>query len=162
YLLVGFLAVNPELPGEQSPSLTNTGLEAVLFYLVAYFITTLGAFGVLSVLSDPIRDAEKLEDYKGLDRKSTRLNSSHVKISYAVIYSLSLHDALPICYLLVGFLAVNPELPGEQSPSLTNTGLEAVLFYLVAYFITTLGAFGVLSVLSDPIRDAEKLEDYKG
>src|SRR5690606_24237605 len=40
------------------------------------------------------------------DRKSTRLNSSHVKISYAVfclnatattaMYTLSLHDALPI------------------------------------------------------------------
>src|SRR5690554_6486784 len=40
------------------------------------------------------------------DRKSTRLNSSHVRISYAVfclndtapteIYTLSLHDALPI------------------------------------------------------------------
>src|SRR5476649_2475850 len=28
----------------------------------------------------------------GLDRKSTRLNSSHT-----VIYTLSLHDALPIC-----------------------------------------------------------------
>src|SRR5690625_3719369 len=43
------------------------------------------------------------------DRKSTRLNSSHVAISYAVlclkhpalsvICSLSLHDALPICHL---------------------------------------------------------------
>src|SRR5690606_6265 len=43
------------------------------------------------------------------DRKSTRLNSSHVKISYAVfclkyastthIYTLSLHDALPISFL---------------------------------------------------------------
>src|SRR5437660_705861 len=41
-----------------------------------------------------------------LDRKSTRLNSSHVAISYAVfclnhratsaVYTLSLHDALPI------------------------------------------------------------------
>src|SRR5579862_7516743 len=32
-----------------------------------------------------------------LDRKSTRLNSSHSSISYAVeIYTLSLHDALPI------------------------------------------------------------------
>ena len=35
-----------------------------------------------------------------LDRKSTRLNSSHANISYAVfcleIYTLSLHDALPI------------------------------------------------------------------
>src|SRR3990167_7509310 len=44
-----------------------------------------------------------------LDRKSTRLNSSHSQISYAVfffndtatteIYSLSLHDALPILLL---------------------------------------------------------------
>src|SRR5882724_9176780 len=43
-----------------------------------------------------------------LDRKSTRLNSSHLGISYAVfclkdaatpeIYTLSLHDALPIYY----------------------------------------------------------------
>src|SRR4029453_1214561 len=42
----------------------------------------------------------------GIDRKSTRLNSSHTVISYAVfffngtatteIYTLSLHDALPI------------------------------------------------------------------
>src|SRR5690625_1457002 len=44
-----------------------------------------------------------------LDRKSTRLNSSHVAISYAVfflnvpvptaIYTLSLHDALPIFFV---------------------------------------------------------------
>src|SRR5688572_4893772 len=43
----------------------------------------------------------------GRDRKSTRLNSSHSQISYAVfclndtsptaLYTLSLHDALPIC-----------------------------------------------------------------
>src|SRR5947209_5623187 len=43
-----------------------------------------------------------------VDRKSTRLNSSHANISYAVfclknpttteIYTLSLHDALPICF----------------------------------------------------------------
>src|ERR1035438_1992389 len=40
------------------------------------------------------------------DRKSTRLNSSHLGISYAVlttkIYSLSLHDALPICHPQLG------------------------------------------------------------
>src|SRR5690554_3088012 len=41
--------------------------------------------------------AQGLADYgcgSGEDRKSTRLNSSHVRISY--IYTLSLHDALPI------------------------------------------------------------------
>ena len=43
-----------------------TASEAVAFYLVAYFITTLGAFGVVTVLSNGERDADTLEDYTGL------------------------------------------------------------------------------------------------
>jgi NADH-quinone oxidoreductase subunit N len=54
YLLVAFLA-----GGEM-------GVEAVSFYLVAYFITTVGAFGILATLSDEDRDAENMEDYQGL------------------------------------------------------------------------------------------------
>src|SRR5258706_550546 len=42
------------------------GVEAVSFYLVAYFVTSLGAFGIIATLSDKDRDAEMLEDYKGL------------------------------------------------------------------------------------------------
>ena len=45
YLLVAFEASN------------TTASEAVAFYLVAYFITTIGAFGVVTVLSDEERDA---------------------------------------------------------------------------------------------------------
>jgi NADH-quinone oxidoreductase subunit N len=54
YLLVAFLAGG------------KLGAEAVSFYLVAYFITTTGAFGVLATLSDRDRDAEQIEDYRGL------------------------------------------------------------------------------------------------
>ena len=54
YLLVAFLAGG------------KLGIEAVSFYLVAYFITTTGAFGILATLSDKDRDAELLEDYRGL------------------------------------------------------------------------------------------------
>ena len=54
YLLVAFLA------GGQ------LGVEAISFYLVAYFITTVGAFGILATLSDKDRDAELMDDYKGL------------------------------------------------------------------------------------------------
>jgi NADH-quinone oxidoreductase subunit N len=54
YLLVAFLA---------SGSLAAT---AVTFYLVAYFVTTLGAFGVITVLSTRDRDADRLDDYQGL------------------------------------------------------------------------------------------------
>ncbi|MCP2044343.1 NADH-quinone oxidoreductase subunit N [Pontibacter sp. HSC-36F09] len=54
YLLVAFLAGN------------QMGVQAVTFYLVAYFITTVGAFGVIAMLSDTERDAEQLEDYRAL------------------------------------------------------------------------------------------------
>lgn len=54
YVLVAFLA------GQA------IGVEAVIFYLVAYFITTVGAFGILAMLSDKDRDAELMEDYQGL------------------------------------------------------------------------------------------------
>lgn len=54
YMLVAFLAGG------------TLGLEAVAFYLVAYFITTVGAFGVLTTLSDSHRDAELFEDVRGL------------------------------------------------------------------------------------------------
>lgn len=41
-------------------------IAAATFYLVAYFVTTLAAFGVVSILSDSQKDAESLEDYQGL------------------------------------------------------------------------------------------------
>jgi NADH-quinone oxidoreductase subunit N len=45
---------------------TNRGLHASVFYLISYFITTIGAFGVISLLSSDKYEAENIEDYKGL------------------------------------------------------------------------------------------------
>jgi NADH-quinone oxidoreductase subunit N len=45
---------------------TEKGIQASIFYLVSYFITTIGAFGVISLLSTCQYEAEKIEDYKGL------------------------------------------------------------------------------------------------
>lgn len=42
------------------------GLQAGMFYLVAYLVTTLGAFGVIAVMSRPEQDADDLEDFRGL------------------------------------------------------------------------------------------------
>ena len=42
------------------------GTSAATFYLVAYFVTSLGAFGIVTVLSTRDRDAGELEDYRGL------------------------------------------------------------------------------------------------
>ena len=54
YILVAFLASGA------------MALTAVAFYLVAYFVTTLGAFGVVTVASGEQRDADRIEDYRGL------------------------------------------------------------------------------------------------
>ncbi len=54
YLLVAFLAGG------------TLAVEAVSFYLVAYFVTTIGAFGVIAALSTGEAEAERLEDYRGL------------------------------------------------------------------------------------------------
>ena len=54
YLLVAFLAGGA------------LAVQAVTFYLVAYFITTLGAFGIVTVLSNGEREEDELEDYRGL------------------------------------------------------------------------------------------------
>jgi NADH-quinone oxidoreductase subunit N len=53
YLLVAFLAGG------------SLGATAVAFYLVAYFVTNLIAFGVVAVLSGR-READDIEDYRGL------------------------------------------------------------------------------------------------
>ncbi|MBI4785914.1 MAG: NADH-quinone oxidoreductase subunit N [Chloroflexi bacterium] len=54
YLLVAFLASGA------------LAVNAVAFYLVSYFVTTLGAFGVVTVLSSGERDADCVDDYRGL------------------------------------------------------------------------------------------------
>ncbi|MFH0821454.1 MAG: NADH-quinone oxidoreductase subunit N [Pseudomonadota bacterium] len=42
---------------------------AVAFYLTAYTVTTLGAFGVIAALSQSDREADSIEDYRGLARR---------------------------------------------------------------------------------------------
>jgi NADH-quinone oxidoreductase subunit N len=45
---------------------TGEGIEAAVFYLAAYFLTTLGAFGVISILSVCEKDADNIDDLQGL------------------------------------------------------------------------------------------------
>ncbi len=73
YLLVTVLASGP------------MAAAAAAFYLTAYFITTLGAFGVVTVLSDAERDADSMEDYRGLAWKRPWLAG----IFTAMLFSLA-------------------------------------------------------------------------
>jgi NADH-quinone oxidoreductase subunit N len=54
YLLVALVSAN------------DTGKGAVLFYLLAYAVTNLGAFGVVAVLESETRPNDQVRDYAGL------------------------------------------------------------------------------------------------
>ncbi len=54
YMLVAFVAAGA------------LAMEAVTFYLVAYFVTTLAAFGVIAVISGKEGDSDEIDDFRGL------------------------------------------------------------------------------------------------
>jgi NADH-quinone oxidoreductase subunit N len=59
-------------------------------------------------------------------------------------------------YMLIG-LAVAPDLLGADV-----NGVDALLFYLIAYVAMTVGAFAALSYLSTPDRPIETVDDLAG
>jgi len=73
YILVAFLAFG------------RTAAVAVLFYLVAYMATTLGAFGVVAELSGTHgRDAEDIADYRGLGTRRPLLAGTFALILFSL------------------------------------------------------------------------------
>jgi NADH-quinone oxidoreductase subunit N len=58
YMLLGFLAAN------------QTGFAAAMFYAISYVATTLASFGVVLLLSREGFEADHLDDYRGLNRRS--------------------------------------------------------------------------------------------
>jgi NADH-quinone oxidoreductase subunit N len=65
YMLVGIIAG----PGPEGSSFTRNGLAAVLFYLAAYGIMTIGAFAVVACLDKKGEEADDIEDLRGLALK---------------------------------------------------------------------------------------------
>ncbi len=57
YLLVGLVAAS------------SAGKAAMLFYLVAYSVTNLGAFGVLAALVTPVRQHDDVWDFAGMSKE---------------------------------------------------------------------------------------------
>jgi NADH-quinone oxidoreductase subunit N len=53
----------------------SVGIAAASFYIVAYFITTLIAFGVITILSGSERDFDNIDDYRGLAHRHPCVSS---------------------------------------------------------------------------------------
>jgi NADH-quinone oxidoreductase subunit N len=58
FMLMGFLAANP------------MGYSAAMFYVVAYVLTSLASFGMIMLLSRDGFEADKLDDFRGLNQRS--------------------------------------------------------------------------------------------
>jgi NADH-quinone oxidoreductase subunit M len=119
YLLVAFLASGPLAP------------LAVTFYLTAYFITTLGTFGVVSVLSCPDRDADDIEDYRGLAWRRPWLAA----VFMAMLFSLA---GIPLTAGFVGKF------------SLLAAGVHSSLWLLAVVLVvnSTIGLYYYLRIVA--------------
>ena len=120
YLLVTLLASGP------------MAIAAAAFYLVAYFITTIGAFGVVSMLSSKDRDADRIDDYRGLAWRNPWLAA----VFSAMLFSLA---GIPLTAGFVGkFYAV-------------SAGAESSLWALVIVLVinSALGLFYYLRIIAE-------------
>ena len=119
YLLVTLLASGPMAIG------------AAAFYLVAYFITTIGAFGVVSVVSGKDRDADLMEDYQGLAWRRPWLAT----VFSAMLFSLA---GIPLTAGFVGKFYV------------VGAGAESSLWPLVVVLVinSAIGLFYYLRIIA--------------
>jgi NADH-quinone oxidoreductase subunit N len=106
YVLVAFLAA-----GERAA-------VAVTFYLVAYFAATLVAFGVVAVLSTPEREADAIDDYRGLSGRRPALAAAFA----VALFSLA---GLPLTAGFIGKFYV------------VTAGAGAALWTLVVVLVLT-------------------------
>jgi NADH-quinone oxidoreductase subunit N len=106
------------------------GAAAGTFYLTAYMITTLGAFGVIAVLSASGRDAEDIEDYRGLFWRRPGL---------ATVFTVMLFSLAGIP-LTAGFLGKFYTVAAG-----TNSSIWVLIFVLVA--TSVIGLFYYLRVV---------------
>jgi NADH-quinone oxidoreductase subunit N len=98
-----------------------------MFYMVTYVLTTLGTFGMITLLSRQGFEAEEVDDMKGLARRSPWF------AGVMVIFMLSLAGLPPT----VGFyakLSVLQALISTNVPGLIWLAVAAVMFSLVGAF----------------------------
>jgi NADH-quinone oxidoreductase subunit N len=124
---------------------SNLGIGAGAFYLVAYFIMILGAFGVVTLLSSGERDADQLEDYRGLFWRRPAL----ALVFTAMLLSLA---GIP---LTAGFLA-------KFYLVAAGADAQAWLLILVLVVSSTIGLFYYLRVVTtlflQPVPEGQRFE----
>src|SRR5579864_4337579 len=112
YLLVALVAAN------------TAGKAAILFYVVAYAATNLGAFGVLAALSTPDRNHDDVRDFAGLGKDRPGL------AALLTVFLLSLGGFPPT----VGFVAKWYIFNAAIQQNLISLAILGVLTSVVSVF----------------------------
>jgi NADH-quinone oxidoreductase subunit N len=103
---------------------TDNGYSSALFYVIAYVLMTLGAFGMILLLSRAGFEAENLDDFRGLNQKS----KWYAFVMMVVMFSLA---GLPPT---VGFFAKLSVLQAVLDAGYTWLVVLAVMLSLVGAF----------------------------
>jgi NADH-quinone oxidoreductase subunit N len=153
YMLIA-LAVAPYLRDAQGTS-GKDGIEALLFYLVAYGAMTIGAFGVIVYLDSPQRPVETVDDLGGLAR-------SHPGVALMMVLFLFSLIGIP---LTAGFTGKFFVFSGAMMvPTTDQSAAYATLFRTLALLgvvNAALGAWYYLRIVSvmylrNPVKPPER------
>lgn len=112
FLLLGVLANSP------------AGLAASLFYMVTYALTGLAAFGMIMLLSRAGFEADRIEDFRGLNRRSPWL----ALVMMVILFSLA---GVPPT---VGFYAKLGVIRAVMQQDLLWLAIVAVIFSVIGAF----------------------------
>jgi NADH-quinone oxidoreductase subunit N len=112
FMLLGFIAAD------------ENGYSASMFYVVVYVLMTLGTFGMIMLLSREGFEADKLDDFKGLNRR----NPWYAFITLLLMFSMA---GVPPT---VGIYAKLSVLQAVLSAGYVWLAVVAVLFSLIGAF----------------------------
>ncbi len=118
FMLMGVLAGSPE------------GYSAAMFYAIAYAIMSAGAFAVVILVSNGDREADQLDDFKGLARR----NPWHAFLMLMILFSLA---GVPV---FLGFFA-------KWQVILATLSAGFVWLAVLAVITSVIGAFYYLRIV---------------
>jgi NADH-quinone oxidoreductase subunit N len=103
---------------------TKNGYASGMFYVIAYVIMTLAAFGMIMLLSRAGFEAEQIDDFKGLNKRSP----FYALLMLFVIFSMA---GIPP---FIGFWAKLAVLEGALNAGFTSLVVFAVLMSVIGAF----------------------------
>lgn len=133
YMLIG-LAVAPLLINASAPAALSQlpavigGIEAMVFYLIAYGAMTIGAFSVLSYLSTQDRPVETVNDLSGVGRSHPGVSLLMVLFLFSLVGMPATAGFWGKAFLFLGALGVQT----DPSNAAAIQNQKAQLFFILA------------------------------